>query len=52
MVHSLSAPAGRGEAIVHLKPEVEKVVVKTVGVPLFQEQATRQAVNTNPAVMS
>jgi error-prone DNA polymerase len=44
MVHPYLRRREGKEAVVYPKPELEKVLGKTFGVPLFQEQAMRVAI--------
>ena len=44
MVHPYLRRRAGKEAVVYPKPELEKVLGKTLGVPLFQEQAMRVAI--------
>ena len=44
MVHPYLRRREGKEAVVYPKPELEKVLGKTLGVPLFQEQAMRVAI--------
>jgi error-prone DNA polymerase len=44
MVHPYLRRREGKEAVIYPKPELEKVLGKTLGVPLFQEQAMREAI--------
>jgi len=44
MVHPYLRRREGKEAVIYPKPELEKVLGKTLGVPLFQEQAMRVAI--------